>query len=207
MSGKEENKTNSNDDIKDIDLRLEKKNELKSQVEENGSKSEKFTVEEINLQLEKTKKNLVSCEEKLKHSLADFQNLQRKTNSDIEFAVNLKIDKFMVNFLDIYDDFVRAKTVLANENLNVEGLNSILKNMNSLLTTYDVKSINALGEIFDPNFHEAISFIEDSTLDDSTVTKEIRKGYISNNRVIRPTIVEISKKPESNESKKDNEND
>ncbi|MCH8860809.1 MAG: nucleotide exchange factor GrpE, partial [Thaumarchaeota archaeon] len=44
------------------------------------------------------------------------------------------------------------------------------------------------------NFHEAISVVEDSSLDDGTITKEIRKGYISHNRVIRPTIVEISKK-------------
>jgi len=62
------------------------------------------------------------------------------------------------------------------------------------LSEYNIKPINALGEIFDPNLHEAISVIEDSTLDDGTITKEIRKGYISQNRLIRPTIVEISKK-------------
>ena len=66
--------------------------------------------------------------------------------------------------------------------------------MNSLLKKYHVTSIDALGEIFDPNFHEAISIITDSDLDDDTITKEIRKGYISHERVIRPTLVEISKK-------------
>ena len=66
--------------------------------------------------------------------------------------------------------------------------------MNSLLEKYQIKSIDALGEIFDPNFHEAISIIVDSDLDDNTITKEIRKGYISQNRIIRPTLVEISKK-------------
>ncbi|MCA9820183.1 MAG: nucleotide exchange factor GrpE, partial [Nitrosarchaeum sp.] len=55
-------------------------------------------------------------------------------------------------------------------------------------------AIEALGEIFDPNYHEAISITADSDLDENTITKEIRKGYISQNRVIRPTLVEISKK-------------
>ena len=62
------------------------------------------------------------------------------------------------------------------------------------LKKYQIVSIDALGEIFDPNLHEAISIISDSNLDDSTITKEIRKGYISHQRVIRPTLVEISKK-------------
>jgi molecular chaperone GrpE len=66
--------------------------------------------------------------------------------------------------------------------------------MDSLLKKYQVISIDALGEVFDPNFHEAISIITDIDLDDNTITKEIRKGYISQKRVIRSTLVEISKK-------------
>ena len=73
-------------------------------------------------------------------------------------------------------------------------LDSILKNMDSLLEKYHIKEIDALGEIFNPNFHEAISIISDPDLDDNTITKELRKGYISHERVIRPTLVEISKK-------------
>ena len=69
--------------------------------------------------------------------------------------------------------------------------------MDSLLKKYDVIPIDAIGEIFDPNKHEAISVISDSTLDDNTITKEIRKGYISQNRIIRPTLVEISKKSDN----------
>lgn len=151
--------------------------------------------------LEKQKETLATCEEKLKHSLADYQNLERKTKSDIEKGVNTKIDQFMLKFISIYDDFIRAKTILAEQKVNVSGLKSILKNMDSLLSEYNIKPINALGEIFDPNLHEAVSVIEDSTLDDGTITKEIRKGYISQNRVIRPTIVEISKKSNLDKSK------
>ncbi len=163
--------------------------------EESESKIESKEIpDDLQELLEKQKETLATCEEELKHSLADYQNLERKTKSDIEKGVNTKIDQFMLKFISIYDDFIRAKTILAEQKVNVSGLESILKNMDSLLSEYNVKPINALGEIFDPNLHEAVSVIEDSTLDDGTITKEIRKGYISQNRLIRPTIVEISKK-------------
>ncbi len=153
-----------------------------------------LSISELKAELEETKQNLAEYEEKLKYSLADFQNLQRKTQSDIENGINLKIDKLLLKLLTIYDDLFLAKKVLADEKIDVSGLESIVKNMNSLLIEYKVTPINALGEIFNPNFHEAVSVVEDSSLDEGTITKEIRKGYISENRVIRPTIVEISKK-------------
>ena len=158
------------------------------------NQSNDLMISKLKAELETTKQNLAEYEEKLKHSLADFQNLQRKTQSDIENGINLKIDKLLLNFLTIYDDLILAKKVLTDEKIDVSGLESIIKNMNSLLSVYNVVPINALGEIFNPNLHEAVSVVEDSTLDESTIMKEIRKGYISGNRVIRPTIVEISKK-------------
>ncbi len=72
--------------------------------------------------------------------------------------------------------------------------------MESLMQKYHVVSIDALGEIFNPNFHEAISITVDPDLDDNTITKEIRKGYISHERIIRPTLVEISKKEKNDKN-------
>lgn len=147
--------------------------------------------------LDAEKQKTSECEEKLKHILADFQNLSRKTQSDIENGINAKVDEFLLDFLKIYDDFIRARDVFSENKINTEGLDSILKNMDSMLKKYGVTPIDALGEIFDPNVHEAISVISDPNLDDNTITKEIRKGYISQNRIIRPTLVEISKKDDN----------
>jgi len=152
------------------------------------------TIEELTHKLEETQKLLAISEDKLKRSLADFLNLEKKTKNDIENGVNDKLDKFLLKFLTIYDDLTRAKDILIKENVNAQGLDSILKNIDSLLTEYNVSPINALGEIFDPNLHEAISVVVDESLDENTITKEIRKGYISHKRTIRPTLVEISKK-------------
>ncbi len=152
------------------------------------------TVEELTQLLDLEKQKTSQFEEKLKHVLADFQNLSRKTQSDIERGVNSKVDEFILDFIKIYDDFIRAKDVLSESKINADGLNSILKNMESLMKKYSVSPIDALGEIFNPNLHEAISITTDPDLDDNTVIKEIRKGYISHERIIRPTLVEISKK-------------
>ena len=167
-----------------------------SENSETNSKEHKSsqTNEELIKLLDIEKQNVIEIDEKLKHVLADYQNLNRKTQSDIINGVNTKVDEFILDFLKIYDDFIRAKEVFSENKINTEGLDSILKNMDSLLIKYQVVPIDAIGEIFDPNSHEAISVISDSDLDDNTITKEIRKGYISHNRIIRPTLVEISKK-------------
>jgi len=156
--------------------------------------SDNTTEDELQHLLEIEKQKVKDYEDKIKHVLADYQNLNKKTQSDIEKGVNTKIDEFMLDFLKIYDDFIRAKQVFTESKINTEGLNSILKNMDSLLAKYNVIPIDALGEIFDPNLHEAISIIDDPELDNNTIIKELRKGYISHKRVIRPTLVEISKK-------------
>ena len=158
------------------------------------SETSQLDIDELSKLLDIEKQKATEYEDKFKHVLADFQNLEKKTQSDIQNGVNSKVDEFMLDFLKIYDDFVRAKEVFSKIEVDTEGLDSILKNMDALLKKYQIVSIDALGEIFDPNLHEAISIISDSNLDDSTITKEIRKGYISHQRVIRPTLVEISKK-------------
>ena len=178
----------SSDDSGDISVKIIENNNEPEQDKIDQTREDTTDL----LQLEKQK--LSDCEDKLKHVLADFQNLSRKTQTDIENGIATKLTEFILDFLKIYDDFVRAKDALSENEVNAQGLNSILKNMDSLLKKYDVAPIDALGEIFDPNYHEAISIITDPDLDDNTITKEIRKGYISQKRVIRPTLVEISKK-------------
>ncbi|RNJ76996.1 MAG: nucleotide exchange factor GrpE [Nitrosopumilus sp. H13] len=151
-------------------------------------------VDDMSEQLEAANKRALEYEEKLKHAMADFQNLERKTRSDIENGINARVDGFILDFLNIYDDFVLARQVFSESKADTGGLDSILKNMDSLFKKHHIVQIDALGNPFDPNFHEAISIVPDPGLEENTITKEIRKGYISHERVIRPTLVEISKK-------------
>jgi len=177
----------------DSDELSDAKSENHSEIDESSVDSDS-EIDKLTKLLELEKQKVKDSDEKLKHVLADFQNLSRKTESDITNGVNSKVDEFLLDFLKIYDDFIRAKEVFSENKINVDGLDSILKNMDSMLKKYQVTPIDALGEIFDPNCHEAISIIPDPSLDENTITKEIRKGYISQKRIIRPTLVEISKK-------------
>ncbi len=189
-----ENESESDNPSEEIPVDVISENESESDNPSEESGSTEIDIEELSKLLELEKQKVSEHEEKLKHVLADFQNLNRKIQSNIENGVNAKVDEFVLDFLKIYDDFNRAKEVFSESKINSDGLDSILKNMNSLLKKYHVIPIDALGEIFDPNFHEAISIITDPDLDNDTITKEIRKGYISHEMVIRPTLVEISKK-------------
>ena len=193
------NENNSNEIP--VEVISEDKVETKNSLEESKNIDDIEQIsEDLPTLLELEKQKVTQSEEKLKHVLADFQNLSKKTQSDIEQGVNSKINEFMLDFIKIYDDFIRAKEVISESKINADGLNSILKNMESLMQKYNVTPIEALGEIFNPNFHEAISIISDPTLDDNTITKEIRKGYISHERIIRPTLVEISKKEDNDKN-------
>ena len=167
--------------------------DTENQSEGRTESIEKY-VDKLKSKLEQEQKKLSSYEIKIQYLLADFENLKKRTELDVQNRVNAITDSIILKFLSIYDDFVRAREALSKQKANTEGLDGILKNMNSFLSELGVKPIDALGEIFDPRLHEAISVKESSNLDDDTITAELRKGYILKDRVIRPSLVEISKK-------------
>tara|TARA_B110001454_G_C12419938_1_gene308904 strand:+ start:42 stop:590 length:549 start_codon:yes stop_codon:yes gene_type:complete len=134
------------------------------------------------------------CESKLKRTLADYQNLERRSQTEISQKVIQKTNQLMLNFIGIYEDFIRAKSALTDEGADTEGLLGVIKNMETLLSENNIKEIEAIGEIFNPKLHEALSIIEDNSLDEDTITKVVAKGYISFQDVIRPSKVIVSKK-------------
>ncbi len=168
--------------------------EREEMQEESIEKPEIENIEELKNKLEKEKEKATSQEKKIQYLLADFDNLKKRAELDVQNKVNYITDNLILKFLSIYDDFVRARDALSKQNVNTDGLDAILKNMDSFLSEYGVKPIEALGEVFDPRLHEAISIKSDPELDDDTITAELRKGYILKDRIIRPSLVEISKK-------------
>ena len=172
----------------------EQNTETSVQVETSANEDVKeLNIDELKSALDKEKETVASHEKKLQYLLADFENLKKRTESDVQTRINSMLTEIMLKFLSIYDDFVRAKDVLGKQHVNTDGLDGILKNMNSFLSEYGVTPIDVIGEIFDPKLHEAIAVKEDASLDNDIITKEIRKGYILQNIVIRPSLVEISK--------------
>ena len=132
--------------------------------------------------------------DKWQRALADYQNLERRTQTEISQRVSEKTNSLLLNFLNIYEDFLRAENSLSKEKINTDGIQAVIKNMEILLAENNIKSIDAVGEIFDPQIHEAVSMVEDDSLDDGTITKEVSKGYISGKAILKPSKVIVSKK-------------
>ena len=128
--------------------------------------------------------------EKSLRLLADYQNLEKQTID----RINARGDKIILDFLTVHEDFIRTKDAYKKEGANVDNLNSIIKNMESILGNYDVKPIETEGRKFDPKLHEVVQEIEDNDHEEGTIVKEIAKGYIIRNEVMKYSKVCVSKK-------------
>ncbi len=137
---------------------------------------------------------------KLKYGLADFDNFRKNVEKQNSLKIlSIKADVLSV-VVNIQEDFMRAIDTIKQKKIDnaiIEGLESILKNINIFLEKEGIKEIDSLNNSFDPNLHEIVgfSYSDDSDgIQENIVTKEIRKGYLLNDRVLRPSLVEVSKK-------------
>jgi molecular chaperone GrpE len=149
-------------------------------------------------ELEKEKERTEEYDKKYKRLLADYDNYRKQLDKEAEIRVKRELEKFLMKLLDLRDDYIRAiQIVKKNDNANkiINGLEGVLKNLDNILREEGIVEIESLGKSFDPNFHEAVSFVDSLELPENTVTTEIRKGYMLSERVIRPSLVEVSKRP------------
>ena len=140
-------------------------------------------IDELTKLLEKEK-------EKSLRLLADYQNLEKQTVD----RINAREDKIILDFLTIYEDFLRAKNAYEGESRNVDSLNSIIKNMEAILDHYEVKPIEVKGKKLDPKLHEVVQEVEDPNHEEGAIVKEIAKGYIIRGEVMKYSKVCVSKK-------------
>jgi len=160
----------------------EQNNSKQSKVDETPIDYEQ-RIDELNDLLEKEKQKSLRLR-------ADYQNLEKQTVD----RINAREDKVILNFLTVYEDFIRAKNIYEKEGGNVGNLNSIIKNMESILEHYEVKPIETEGRKFDPKLHEVVQEIEDNDHEEGTIVKEIAKGYIIRGEVMKYSKVCVTKK-------------
>lgn len=173
----------------------------KSEHDETNMKEE---LTKVKTELDLVKEELCEAKEssennlnKLKYMMADFDNYRKQMDKQMALKIESSKAELLLKFLNIRDDYLRALEMAKqskSEAVVIEGLEVILKNLDSLLTSEGVIEIETIGTPFDPNVHDAISFSYQDDVPENTVTDEIRKGYILNNKVLRPSLVEISKK-------------
>jgi molecular chaperone GrpE len=154
-------------------------------------------LESVKSELRKAKESSETSLNKMKYLMADFDNYRKQMEKQLASKAESIKAELLLKFLNIRDDYIRALSMArqtkSDKGVVVEGLEGILKNIDSLLASEGVREIEAVGTPFDPNVHDAIAYSARDDLAENTVTAEIRKGYMLNGRVLRPSLVEISK--------------
>ena len=156
-------------------------------------------------------KKLKDTEEKLLRSLAEIENQRRRFEKEIKDAFEFGSFNFAKESLAILDNLTRAKEAIKNdEKLKnnkdldkfLENISIIEKDLISIFERNRIKKIEVSNKKFDPNFHQAMSELEDDTKEPGTILNEIQAGYMLGERLLRPALVSVSKKT----SPKDQEN-
>jgi len=138
---------------------------------------------------------------KLRYLLADYDNYRKQIEKQMQGKVEAAKAELILKILNIYDDYLRAVNTVENNTCPpgiVDGLNGILKNIETLLKSEGVVEIEAIGTPFDVNVHDAVGFASSEDHTENTVINVVRKGFMLNKKVLRPSLVILSKKIISN---------
>jgi molecular chaperone GrpE len=166
-------------------------------AEDEEELNDKRELSKLREDLKKARESADNNLNKLRYMMADFDNYRKQMEKQFHSKVEASKAEILLKFLSIRDDYLRALEMVKQNKSDaviIEGLQGILKNFDNLLSSEGVIEIESVGTPFDPNIHDAINFTYSDDLPEDTVTKEIRKGYMLNNKVLRPSIVETSKK-------------
>ena len=172
----QENEPQSADPLEEAIARVQELEEqLKAQVEETAKKEQDL----------------------LLRTRAEIDNIRRRTEQDIEKAHKFALEKFSKDILNTIDNLERALATPANtEDESVkalfDGVQLTLKELLSTVARFGVEPVGAVGEIFNPDLHQAISMQPAEGVESNHITTVLQKGYILNGRVIRPAMVMVA---------------
>ncbi len=185
---------------------LKTKNEELNKEEDSKSlndelKEEKETQE---IQIEKTsEEKILELEDKLTRAFAEMENQRRRFEKEKEEAYEYGGFYFAKEALSLIDNLERSKQALENDEVlkNSEALRKTLEHMNvinkdliSIFAKNNIKQIESLNRKLDPNFHQAMMEIEDNNKEPGTIVQEIQKGFTIKDRLLRPSLVGVSKR-------------
>ena len=181
-------------------------------VTENKSHSDNKPDKEdkISDEREDIKEKLNEVETKLLRSLADAENQRKRFEKEIKDAFEFGGFNFAKEMLSLMDNLQRAKTSIKNdEQLNknkdfdkfLNNFDIIEKDLATVFEKNNIHSIDCKNKKFDPNFHQAMLEIEDEKYEQGTIIQEIQKGYMFKDRLLRPSMVGVSKKVKKEDKK------
>jgi molecular chaperone GrpE len=193
-----ETQNNEAEEIKTEDLN----NDSQPDISESNELPKDVTPEEKILELE----------DKLARAFAEMENQRRRFEKEREDAFNYGGFAFAKETLNLIDNLERSKQILESDEVlkNSEALKKTLehfdiinKDMVSILSKNGITPLDSVGKKLDPNFHQAMMEIDDDQKEPGTIIQEIQKGFMMKDRLLRPSLVGVSKKTEKKEEKSD----
>lgn len=124
--------------------------------------------------------------------MADFQNYKRRTEKEKSDIYAYANEKIVSELLDVIDNFERALAHGEGDESFIQGMNNIFKIFKGVLEKSGLEEIEALGNEFDPNYHNAVMTEESSEYESGCVTEVLQRGYKLNGKVIRPSMVKVA---------------
>ena len=172
MSEKEKN-------VNDVDLENEVRNDDKQEISQEQ-------------EMQKLKQELDDITDRYKRILAEFENHKKRSQKERDNLYNSILGDIVELMLPILDNLENAARVETKDEEYKKGVELVLKQFKDTLSSKGVEEIKALGEIFDPELHDAISHVEAETLGEQVVKEEFRTGYIIGDKVIRHSMVIVA---------------
>jgi molecular chaperone GrpE len=159
--------------------------------------------------LEAEKKRSQDYLTRLKYLQADFENLKKRCDRQIEEAKSYCTERLVVQLLEVQDELEMAVKNAESEGsvqTLIEGVQMTLKKLRKVLEQEGVSSIECeAGKVFNPSCHNAVAVTERDDVEACVVTEEVRKGYVMKDKVIRPSIVKVAVKSSKSQEKEKNE--
>jgi len=197
---------------------MEKEENLKQETAENETSNEEVKEEVVeNSEEQDNTAQEISPEEKIKEledkvirTFAEMENQRRRFEKEKEDAFEYGGYAFAKEALNLIDNLERSKLVLQSDEAlkdtealkkTLEHLDIINKDLISIFTKNNIKPIDSINKKLDPNFHQAMMEIEDDRKEPGTIVQEIQKGFMIKDRLLRPSLVAVSKKTEKKDKK------
>ena len=161
-------------------------------------KEEKNTVEEKDEQtkLKDTilmqKEKLDEQEDRLKRLMAEFDNFKKRSSKEREGLYNSLVSDIFSSLLPVIDNLEKAVEAKTEDEAYKQGVELVLKQFKDVLSANGVEEIETVGQVFDPELHDAVASVTDETLGEKVIKEEYRKGYKIGSKVIRHSMVVVA---------------
>lgn len=176
---------------------------INADVEQPSNLSPEETIVSLSAQVEALQQEVASARDQMLRAAAEAQNVRRRAEADVEKAHKFALEKFARELLPVVDSLDKATEALSGvADAQKEGVAMTLQLFLAALGKFQIQQVNPLGQIFDPQYHEAMSMVPNPSLPANAVMDVLQKGYSLNERLLRPAMVIVAT---GGESKKVNE--